>query len=127
MNLSSNDEVFKLRRDTQDLMRRARAQALDGKATKAQAASFDRLAIELYDLDSSLYEAPFINNDSQIAKLIAEIKAATAAAQKLQFELGELKGAVKDARKKIQGAAAKLPKAKKILDEADSLIDFLRS
>ena len=127
MNLSSNDEIFKLRRDTQDLMRRARAQALDAKATKNQAASFDRLAIEPYDLDSTLYEAPFINNDSQIAKLIAEIKAATAAAQKLQFELGELRSAIKDARQKIQGATARLPQAKEILDQADSLIELLRS
>ena len=127
MNLSSNDEVFKLRRETQKLMRKAEEQALDRNATKDQAASFDRLAIELYDLDSTLYEAPFLNNDSKITKLIDEIQAATAAAQKLNFELGELKSAIKDARKEIQGAAAKLPKAKEILDEAQGLIDLLQT
>lgn len=125
MKLTQNDEIFKLRRETQNLMRRAEAQALDKRATQAQADSFDRLAIELYDLDSTLYEAPFINNDSKIGKLVAEVKAATAAAQTLQFELGELQNAIKSARKKVQGAAAKLPKAKQILDEADALIALL--
>jgi chromosome segregation ATPase len=125
MTLKKNDEIFKLRRETQKLMRRAEEQALDAHATAAEAASFDRLAIELYDLDSTLYEAPFINNDSAIAKLIDEIKAATAGAQKLQFELGELKSAIKDARKEIQGKTARLPKAKAILDEAQGFIDLL--
>lgn len=125
MDLKNTDQIIDLRRETQRLMREAEKQAASKTITDEQSDAFDRVAIELYDLDSALYEAPFVNNDSEIQRLIGEIKAATAAAHKLQFQLDQLRSALEKARSTIQGATAQLSHAKTLLDETSALVSLI--
>jgi uncharacterized coiled-coil DUF342 family protein len=88
--------------------------------------AYDRLAMELHDLDTALYNAVFLRNDSRIEELIEGIRGTAEEAQQVRKQLGELTAVFTKAREVVRKANNLAGKAKKTLDEVGKLLTTLK-
>ena len=88
--------------------------------------AYDRLAMELHDLDTALFNAVFIKNDSKIPILIEGIQKAAGEAAQVRSQLSELTNAFKKARDIVQNANNFAGKAKETLDGVKGLLETMK-
>ena len=118
------DKIQTLRRRVQKLEDEFVELAVDAESSQ-ETEAFDLVAMELHDLDRTLFEAIFINNNSKIEKLITEISEATQAGERIRHQFKELRDAVAKAREAVQSAASYLGKANELMDEVDQITDLV--
>ena len=82
--------------------------------------------MELHDLDTALYNAVFIRNDSKIEALIHGIQGITEEAQQVRQQLTELIAVFARAREVVQKANNLGGKAKETLDDVGELLKVLK-
>jgi methyl-accepting chemotaxis protein len=116
--------ILQLRKKVRQLEDEASNLAIFAPSTK-EADAYDRLAMELHDLDSALFNAVFIKNDSKIEKLINGIQEAATEAEQVRTQLSELTNAFKTARGVVQKANNLAGKAKETLDGVKGLLEAM--
>ena len=97
--------ILQLRKEVRQLEENASSLALFAPSA-GEADAYDHLAMELHDIDTALFNAVFIKNDSKIEKLIESIQGVAEDAQQKFFRLGKPAIAYSDPH--IQHAAAAL-------------------
>ena len=122
--MDKNDKIQKLRREIQKYEDAFVELAADAQ-TPEERDAFDLVAMELHDLDRTLFESIFINNNSKIEKLVNEITEATQAGERLQHQFRQLKTAIQDARRVLQSVPSYVDKANELIDEVDQIIGLV--
>jgi hypothetical protein len=118
------EDILQLRKKVRQLENEASNLAVFAPSAN-EADAYDRLAMELHDLDTALFNAVFIKNDSKIKVLIEGIQAAAAEAAQVRNQLNELTNAFKKAREIVQKANNFAGKAKETLDGVKGLLETI--
>ncbi len=119
------EDILQLRKKVRQLENEASNLAVFAPSA-SEADAYDRLAMELYDLDTALFNAVFIKNDSKIEKLIDGVQEAAAEAAQVSSQLTELTNAFKKAREIVQNANNFGGKAKETLDAVKDLLETMK-
>ena len=122
--MEKDDEIFVMRAEIQRLMETfarlaARAESLDENK------AFDRVSIELDDVDRALWDAAFIRNDDRIEKLVSALEGASKGARAVQRQFEDLRDAVTMARQKVQAASAAFQDADAALGKAEEIVGLV--
>ena len=121
--MDKNDKIQKLRREIQGY-EDAFVELAVVAQTPEEVESFDLLAMELHDLDRTLFESIFINNNSKIKKLINEITESTIAGERILHQFKKVREALTEARKVVQDAAPYIDKANELMKEVDEMVEL---
>ena len=122
--MDKDDEIFVMRAEIQRLMETfarlaARAESLEENK------AYDRVSIELDDVDRALWDAAFIRNDDQIGKLLSALEGASKGARAVKRQFEDLRDAVKTARQHVQAASAAFQDADAALGKAEEIVGLV--
>lgn len=95
--------------------------------TAAEADIYDRLALELHDLDRALYNAVFINNDSEIEALTDGIRNSAAGADRVHDQISDVVKSLGKARDHVKKADKLRGRAKNVLGSVRTLTAKLQA
>jgi len=117
--------ILQLRKEVRQLEENASSLALFAPSA-GEADAYDHLAMELHDIDTALFNAVFIKNDSKIEKLIESIQGVAEDAQQVILQLNELTNAFQKAGEAAQKANNLAGKAKETLDGVKKVLVKLK-
>ncbi|MBU0755819.1 MAG: hypothetical protein KJ645_11810 [Planctomycetes bacterium] len=118
-------DILQLRKTVRRLENEAADLAIFAPSAK-EAEAFDRMAMELHDVDMALYNAIFIKNNSKIEALIKGIQKTTDEANQVRTQLEELTNIFQKARDVVKKANNYAGKAKETLDKVREVLKKLK-
>lgn len=126
MDIRKSSEIVELRREVQRQEAAYEHLAADAPTVKESKAC-DLTAIELHDLDRTLFDAEFIANDSQVKKLIAEIDAGTAGGRAVLNQMEQIRSALARVRDAIHAGTEFAGEAETLMAETRAMLDLLHA